>query len=210
LAINIFLNIRHFPKFLSGFAILIEQGCPALQTAIMSQSMTDAPKPLISLVVARARDGAIGRQGNLPWQISEDLKFFKRLTVGKPIVMGRKTYDSIGRPLPGRHNIVVTRNKDWRAEGVTVVPNLAEAIVAAGLDPKIRAAEIMIIGGGEIYAQALLFADRVYLTEVDINVPDADAHFPPLDPAQWRETARDAHAAVGDVPGYAFVTLERR
>ncbi len=166
-------------------------------------------KPMISLVVARARDGAIGRNGALPWRISEDLKYFKRLTVGKPVVMGRKTWDSIGRPLPGRHNIVVTRNPDWQAEGATAVPNLAEAIAAAGLDPKVRAAEIMIIGGGEIYRQALLFADRVYLTEVDIDVPDADAHFPQLDATQWREVARETHEAQGDTPGFAFVTLER-
>jgi dihydrofolate reductase len=169
--------------------------------------MTDKPK--ISLVVARARDGAIGRGGALPWHLSEDLKYFKRLTVGKPIIMGRKTYDSIGRPLPGRHNIVVTRNAAWQAAGVTVVANLAEAVAAAGLDPKVRAAEIMIIGGGDIYAQALLFADRVYLTEVDVVVPDADAHFPALDGATWFETSREIHDATGDAPGFAFVTLER-
>ncbi len=172
--------------------------------------MTDSVKPIISLIVARGRDGAIGRNGMLPWRISEDLKYFKRLTVGKPVVMGRKTWDSIGRPLPGRHNIVVTRNKAWQASGATVVTNLAEAIAAAGLDPKVRASEIMIIGGAEIYAQALLFADRVYLTQVDIEVPDADAHFPALDAAQWREVARDAHVAQGETPGFAFVTLERR
>jgi dihydrofolate reductase len=186
------------------------RGCPALQTLIMNRQMTKIAKPLISLVVARARDGAIGRKGSLPWRIGEDLKHFKHLTVGKPVVMGRKTFESIGRPLPGRHNIVVTRNRDWRAEGVTVVANLAEAIVAGGLDPKVRAPEIMIIGGGEIYAQALLFADRVHVTEIDIEVADADAHFPPLDPAQWQEMARETHAQTGQVPGYAFVTLERR
>jgi dihydrofolate reductase len=175
-----------------------------------AQAMIDAAKPIISLVVARARDGAIGRGGVLPWHISEDLKYFKRLTVGKPIVMGRKTFDSIGRPLPGRHNIVVTRNLAWQAEGVTVAANLAEAIAAAGLDPKVRAPEIMIIGGGEIYAQALVFADRVYLTEVAIDVPDADAHFPALDPAQWRETSREAHTAQGDTPAFSFVSFERR
>jgi dihydrofolate reductase len=175
-----------------------------------AQAMTDRTESCISLIVARARDGAIGRAGMLPWRISEDLKYFKRLTVGKPVVMGRKTWDSIGRPLPGRHNIVVTRNKVWQADGATAVANLADAITAAGLDPKIRAPEIMIIGGAEIYAQALLFADRVYLTQVDIEVPDADTHFPALDADQWREVARDAHAAQGETPGFAFVTLERK
>jgi dihydrofolate reductase len=175
-----------------------------------AQAMTDSVKSNISLIVARARDGAIGRKGALPWRITEDLKYFKRLTVGKPVVMGRKTWDSIGRPLPGRHNIVVTRNKAWQATGATVVANLAEAIAATGLDTDVRAPEIMIIGGGEIYAQALLFADRVYLTHVDIDVPDADAHFPALDAGQWREVAREAHAAQGETPGFAFVTLERR
>ncbi len=163
-------------------------------------------KPSLSLIVARARDGAIGRKGQLPWHLSEDLKYFKRLTVGKPVVMGRKTFESIGKALPGRHNIVVTRNQSWRADGVTAVPNLAEAIAAAGFDPKARPAEIMIIGGAEIYAQSLLFADRIYLTEVDIEVPDADAHFPALDLTQWRETHRDPHA--GDPP-FAFVIYDR-
>jgi dihydrofolate reductase len=163
-------------------------------------------KPIISLIVARARDGAIGKHGQLPWHLSEDLKHFKRLTVGKPVIMGRKTYESIGKPLPGRHNIVVTRNAVWQAEGVTIVPNLAEAVAAAGLDPKVRAAEIMIIGGGDIYAQSLVFADRIYLTEVDVDVPGADAHFPSLDGAQWRETSREAHAGE---PAFAFVTYDR-
>jgi dihydrofolate reductase len=164
-------------------------------------------KPRLSLIVARARDGAIGKHGALPWHLSEDLKHFKRLTVGKPVIMGRKTFESIGKPLPGRQNIVVTRNRAWRAEGVTVVANLAEAIAAAGLEPQARPEEIMIIGGGDIYAQSLLFADRIYLTEVDIEVPGADAFFPALDAAQWRETSRAAHA--GD-PAFAFVTYDRR
>ncbi len=171
--------------------------------------MTDQIKPRISLIAARARDSAIGRNGMLPWRISEDLKYFKRLTVGKPVVMGRKTWDSVGRPLPGRHNIVVTRNRAWQTAGATVVANLADAIAAAGLDPKVRAPEIMVIGGAEIYAQALLFADKLYLTQVDIEVPDADTHFPALDAAQWREVAREAHEAQGETPGFAFVTLER-
>jgi len=162
----------------------------------------------ITLVVARAANGVIGRDGGLPWHLREDLQHFKRLTVGKPVVMGRKTFESIGKPLPGRHNIVVTRQADWRADGVTTAPNLAEAIVAAGLDPRTRAPEIMVIGGGEIYAQALPLAGCIQLTEVHADVA-GDTRFPALDPAQWRETARADHAAANGQPAFSFVTLER-
>lgn len=168
-----------------------------------------APTPLVSLVVARADNGVIGRDNGLPWHLPADLKHFKRLTVGKPVIMGRKTYESIGRPLPGRHNIVVTRNAGWRAEGVTVVPNLAEAVAAAGLDPQTRAGEIAVIGGAEIYAQALLFADRIHLTEVHAT-PDGDTRFPALDASAWQEVAREDHAPADGQPGYSFVTLNRR
>lgn len=162
----------------------------------------------ITLVVARAANGVIGRDGGLPWHLREDLQHFKRLTVGKPVVMGRKTFESIGKPLPGRHNIVVTRQADWRADGVTTALNLAEAIVAAGLDPRTRAPEIMVIGGGEIYAQALPLAGCIQLTEVHADVA-GDTRFPALDPAQWRETARADHAAANGQPAFSFVTLER-
>ena len=162
----------------------------------------------ITLVVARAANGIIGSKGGLPWHLSEDLKHFKRLTVGKPVLMGRKTFESIGKPLPGRHNIVVTRQADWRADGVTTAANLAEAIVAAGLDPRTRAPEIMIIGGGEIYVQALPLAQTVHLTEVHAEV-DGDTRFPALDPEHWQETARLDHPAAGGQPAFSFVTLER-
>lgn len=165
--------------------------------------------PQISLVVARADNGIIGRNNALPWRLPADLKHFKQLTVGKPVIMGRKTFESIGKPLPARHNIVITRNPDWTAEGVTVAPNLAEAVAAAGLDPKTRADEIMIIGGSEIYAQSLPFATRIYLTEVHIE-PVGDASFPMPDPHQWVETSRETFPAEGDCPAYSFVTLERR
>ena len=167
-----------------------------------------AGRPIISLIVARADNGVIGRNGDLPWHLPADLKHFKRLTVGKPIVMGRKTFDSIGKPLPGRHNIVVTRNPDWRADGVTIVPNLAEAVAAAGLDLRVRAPEIMIIGGAQIYADALPLADRIYLTEVH-SAPAGDTRFPALCDADWRETSREPHPAQDDKPAYSFVTLER-
>jgi dihydrofolate reductase len=162
----------------------------------------------ITLIVARAKNGVIGRDGGMPWHLPADLRRFKALTVGKPVVMGRKTFQSIGKPLPGRHNIVLTRQAGWAAPGVTVVPNLAEAVVAAGLDPRVRA-EIMIIGGAEIYALALPVATRVELTEVDA-APDGDTTLPAFDPARWQEVAREAHPPADGQPGFAYVTLERR
>ncbi len=167
-----------------------------------------AHRPVISLIVARSRNGVIGRDGALPWHLPADLKHFKRLTVGKPVVMGRKTFESIGKPLPGRHNIVVTRNPDWNREGVSVVPNLAEAIAAAGLDPRARADEIMIIGGAEIYAQCLPFASRIYLTDVELDIA-GDAHFPDVDLTAWRDCARVDHAACEGKPGFSFRQLDK-
>ncbi len=163
---------------------------------------------ILTLVVARADNGVIGRDGSLPWHLPADLRHFKRLTVGKPVVMGRRTYESIGKPLPGRHNIVLTRSRGWTAAGVTVVPNLAEAVAAAGLQQGARPDEIMIIGGATVYAKALPSARRVYLTEVHA-APDGDTLLPRFDPATWHETAREAHAGDGDAPAYSFVTLER-
>jgi dihydrofolate reductase len=160
------------------------------------------------LVVARARNGVIGKDGAMPWHLPADLKRFKRMTVGKPVIMGRKTFDSIGKPLPGRQNIVLTRDRGWRAEGVTVVANLAEAVAAAGLDPRARADGIMVIGGAQVYAEALPSATRVELTEIDAE-PEGDTVLPALDPARWREVAREAHPAADGQPGFAFVTLVR-
>lgn len=170
--------------------------------------MTAAIRPDIVLVVARAENGVIGKDGAMPWHLSEDLRRFKRITVGKPVIMGRKTFESIGKPLPGRHNIVLTRQAGWRAEGVTVAANLAEAIAAAGLDPRARADAIMVIGGAEIYAQALPSATRIELTEIHA-APEGDTYFPQLDPSRWRETYREAHAAGPDHPAFDFVTLEK-
>jgi dihydrofolate reductase len=169
--------------------------------------VTRAYRPEIVLVVARADNRVIGKDGAMPWHLSEDLKRFKRITVGKPVIMGRKTFESIGKPLPGRHNIVLTRQPGWEADGVTVVPNLAEAIAAAGLDPRTRADAIMVVGGAEIYAQALPFATRIELTEIHAE-PEGDTYFPELDPARWRETFREAHPAGETHPAFDFVTLE--
>jgi len=164
---------------------------------------------MLTLVVARADNGVIGVDGGLPWHLPADLRHFKRLTVGKPVVMGRRTFESIGRPLPGRQNIVLTRDPAWRADGVTAVANLAEAIAAAGLQQGARPDEIMIIGGAAVYAEAMPSARRVHLTEVHAE-PDGDTVLPPFDPGVWAETAREDNAADGDAPAYSFVTLDRR
>ncbi len=162
----------------------------------------------IVLVVARARNGVIGNNGQLPWHLPADLKHFKALTVGKPVIMGRKTFESIGKPLPGRHNIVLSRSPGWAAEGVTMVPNLAEAIAATGMEPRAFGA-IMVIGGAQIYAQALPLASRIELTEVDAE-PEGDTLLPAFAEAEWRQVARAEHPPEAGRPGFAFVTLLRR
>lgn len=166
-------------------------------------------RPEIVLVVAVADNGVIGRAGAMPWHLPADLAHFRRLTVGKPVVMGRKTFESIGKPLPGRHNIVLTRQPGWTSAGVSVVANLAEAIAAAGLNPMARAPEIMVIGGAQIYSEALPIATRVELTRIHV-APEGDTWFAPLDPERWVETARKDMPAQGDAPAHAFITLARR
>jgi dihydrofolate reductase len=151
----------------------------------------------------------IGAAGGMPWHLRADLQRFKRITIGKPVIMGRKTFESIGKPLMGRHNIVITRDPTWQAEGVTRASNLAEAIAAAGLHPDTRAEQIMVIGGGEIYAQSLALATRIELTEIHAT-PQGDTYFPKLNSDQWQEVAREAHAPEGDTPAYSFVTLVRK
>lgn len=161
------------------------------------------PGAVVCIVAAMARNGVIGRDGGLPWRLPEDLKHFRRITLGKPLVMGRKTFDSIGRPLPGRTSLVVTRNANWRPPGAEVCPDpdraLARAREVAARD---GVAEICVIGGGQIYAQTLAHADRLYLTEVALDVP-GDTRFPVLNRAEWRTVER----RDGDV--CRFVTLAR-
>ena len=140
-------------------------------------------KPRIGVIAIVARGGAIGRGGDQPFHIKEDFRHFKALTLGKPIVMGRKTFEALpGGALPGRTNIVVTRNADWSAEGVVKAASLDEALAKGG---EVNAEEVMIIGGGEIYRQAMPLATNLYITEVDADVSDADTFFPEVDLSQW-------------------------
>ncbi|HSJ34012.1 MAG TPA: dihydrofolate reductase [Acidimicrobiia bacterium] len=153
----------------------------------------------ITMVAAVARNGVIGRDGGLPWHLPEDLRRFKAMTMDHVLVMGRKTFESIGRPLPGRTTIVVTRQPDWSApEGVLVAPSVETALQqAAALDD-----DVFVVGGADIYRQALDRADVLELTEVDAD-PDGDVHFPAVDRSTWAETSR----IVGD--GFDFVTYMR-
>ena len=161
-------------------------------------------QPVFSIVVAMDRRGVIGRDGGLPWHLPADLQHFRRVTMGKPIVMGRRTHESIGRPLPGRENIVVSRSPGYNAPGCRVVGSLSEARAAVP-----GAAEIMVIGGAALYREALPLAKHVYLTEVHAEV-EGDVYFPPLDRAEWQERERQNFAA-DERNGYAysFVLLER-
>ncbi|MCE4224300.1 dihydrofolate reductase [Methylobacterium sp. C25] len=159
--------------------------------------------PKISLVVAVARNGVIGRDNGLIWHLSSDLKRFKALTMGKPMLMGRKTFEAIGRPLPGRRSLVLTRDRNFQAEGAEVVHDWEETLSAA------RSDDLMVVGGGEIYALALPHADRIHLTEVD-SAPEGDAHFPVFDRSTFREILREAHPAGGkDEHAFVFIDLER-
>jgi len=153
----------------------------------------------VTLVAAVAGNGVIGRDGGLPWHLPEDLAHFKRLTLGHVLVMGRRTYESIGRPLPGRTTIVMTRQPGWTADGVEVAADLDEALTrAAEIDD-----QVFVVGGSSIFADAVAVADRMALTWVDQR-PDGDTHFPPVDWSQWRELRREAY------DGFTFVDYQRR
>jgi dihydrofolate reductase len=159
--------------------------------------------PRLEFVVAVARSGVIGRGNTLPWRLPADLRRFRRLTMGRPILMGRRTFDSIGRPLPGRRNIVLTADPGWHAPGVVVVHSLVEARAAAQADV------LFVIGGAELYRALLADASVIHLTEVHADI-DGDTRFPSLAPGEWRETAREEHPADAEhAYPYAFVTLVR-
>jgi dihydrofolate reductase len=161
------------------------------------------PRPRITLVVARAQNGVIGRGGTLPWHIPADLKRFKAVTMGTAMVMGRKTFESLPGILPGRRHIVLTRDRFWSAEGAEVARGVEEALALAAGEP------VSVIGGAEVFALFLPLADRIELTEVLEDV-EGDTIMPdPREGGEWRETLVEEHSAEGDRPAFRFVTLDR-
>nr|WP_298250890.1 dihydrofolate reductase [uncultured Halomonas sp.] len=173
----------------------------------MSRADTLVP---VAMIAAMDRHRVIGVDNALPWYLPEDLKFFKRMTQAKPLVMGRKTFQSIGRALPGRLNIVVTRDTDFHHDGIRVCHDIAAALTLADQQAIIDGVEeIMVMGGAEIYAQALPDASRLYLTEVDTEVA-GDARFPEVDPAEWVEVQRIPGSPGEGQPAYDFVEYRRR
>jgi len=159
----------------------------------------------ISLIVAVNRNGVIGKDGKMPWHLPADLKYFKSVTMGKPIVMGRKTFESLGRPLPGRENIVLTRDKNFTAEGCTIIHSLEEMRQhTADVD------EVMIIGGAQLYEQMLPHADHIYMTRVDC-LDEGDTWFPAFNPAEWETGFIEAHEADEKNPcAYTFIRYDRQ
>lgn len=160
--------------------------------------------PVITLVLARADNGVIGKDNALPWRIPADLKRFKAMTMGKPMIMGRKTFESLGGPLPGRRHIVMSRLRNWRPEGVEVANSPEKALKLAR-----QADEVSVIGGAEIFRKLERHAQRIALTEVHFE-PEGDTMIEAFDPAVWREVSREDRPADGDTPAHSFVTLERR
>jgi len=160
--------------------------------------------PIITLIAARARNGVIGRNNQMPWKIAGEQAYFKRMTMGSPIVMGRKTWESLGRPLPGRRNIVVTRNPAYTATGADVVDSLDDALRLAG-----GSEEVFVIGGAQLYAAAMPRANRILLTEIDADF-DGDTFMPALDRNEWREMSREVHPPTTERPfSYSYVVYER-
>ncbi len=171
--------------------------------------MTNHTSVKRALMVAAASNGVIGRNNELPWHLPKDLQYFKQTTMGKPVIMGRKTFDSIGRPLPGRANIIVTRQQDYYADGVEIVHSLEDGLVLAQkMAAEKSLDEVMVIGGAELYRQSLPVIDRVYLTQVHADV-EGDAFFPPLD-NNWRCISEEKHKACEKNPfDYSFCIFER-
>lgn len=162
-------------------------------------------KPFVSAIVAAAETGAIGKENKLLWHLPDDLRFFKRTTSGHAVIMGRKTYESVGRPLPNRTNVVITRQKDYKLEGAEVVHSL-EAALEACADEK----EVFIVGGADIYRQALPVADRVYLTRVHADL-EGDSYFPRLDNVEWALQSAEHHGSDDrHAYAYTFEVYERK
>lgn len=169
-------------------------------------------KTHVSFVVAIADNGVIGRDNGLPWRLSGDMAFFKRVTMGKPVIMGRKTWESLPKkPLPGRPNIVVTRDAAYRAEGAEVVTSAEDALKRGiSLAAELGTDEVMVIGGAQLYAETFDHATRLYITEVHA-APDGDVSFPAFDASQWCEVSRERHdAGEKDSAAYSFVLYEKR
>lgn len=163
---------------------------------------------LISMIAAMANNRAIGRDNQMPWHLPADLKHFKKSTMGKPVVMGRKTYESIGCALPGRRNYVLTRDSCWQADGVTKIASLQQAIELEQID---ATEELVIMGGGELYRLFLPLAQRLYLTFIDMDVDNADTFFPDYNQELWQISRESAHLADENNPyNYRFVQFERR
>jgi dihydrofolate reductase len=160
-------------------------------------------QPAISMIVARSRNHVIGRDNQMPWKISADLQFFKRVTMGHPVIMGRKTWESIGRPLPGRRNIVVSRNTNYVATGGELVGSLDEALKS------LREFErVFVIGGEQLFTQAFDKADRLYITEIDLDIDGGDTFFEVPNESAWKEVERTP-GSEGDI-SFSFITLERK
>ena len=160
-------------------------------------------QPAISMIVARSRNHVIGRDNQMPWKISADLQFFKRVTMGHPVIMGRKTWESIGRPLPGRRNIVISRNADYAPTGAELAGSLDEALTRLVEFPR-----VFVIGGEQLFKQGFDRADRLYVTEIDIDVEGGDTFFEITNASDWKEVER-VPGSENDIH-FAFVTLERK
>jgi dihydrofolate reductase len=167
-------------------------------------------RPIV-IVAAMGRNRIIGVDNGLPWRMRSDLRQFRAATMGKPMIMGRKTYEAIGRPLPGRDTVVVTRDPVFRAQGVHVVDSLEGAFVLADMLARVKAVdEVIVAGGATVYAEAMDYADKLLITEIDLE-PEGDALFPVIDPAVWQEVSRQSfEKAEGDDAGFAVVRWERR
>ena len=155
------------------------------------------------MIVARSRNHVIGRDNQMPWKISADLQFFKRVTMGHPVIMGRKTWESIGRPLPGRRNIVVSRNADYEATGGELVGSLEEALKSLS-----EFERVFVIGGEQLFTQAFPKADRLYITEIDLDIDGGDTFFEVPNASDWQEVERTP-GSEGDI-SFSFITLERK
>lgn len=168
-------------------------------------------RPRVALVAAVALNGVIGKNGSLPWRLKSDLRHFRRVTIGKPVIMGRKTYASIGKPLPGRTNVVVSRDPGFGAAGIVIAPSVEAALaVACGDALRRKADEIAVIGGAEVYRQIMDKADRLVITRVQLQ-PEGDTSFPPLDDGIWKEVSRTEHpAGPEDEASFTIQVFERR